>query len=77
MGLEVSNEQALADAKSCQLRPTPIFLKYKNQEITRNLYAGSAWHTPFTKTNKIKNISVEPIQYDEITSEQSKTSLLL
>lgn len=36
MGLEVSNEQALADAKSCQLKPTPIFLKYKNQEITRD-----------------------------------------
>ena len=42
MGLEVSNEQTLADAKSCQLKPTPIFLKYQNQEITRSLYAWGA-----------------------------------
>ena len=62
MGLEVSNEQALADAKSCQLRPTPIFLKYQNQEITRNLYAWGAWHTSFTKTNKTKNVSLGPMK---------------
>lgn len=62
MGLEVSNEPALADTKSCQLRPTPIFLKYKNQEIPRNLYAWGAWHTSYIKTNKTKNISVGPMQ---------------
>lgn len=48
-GLQVSNEQALADAKSCQLRPTPIFLKYKNQEITRDLYAWAALTHIFQK----------------------------
>ena len=62
MGLEVSNEQTLTDAKSCQLRPTPVFLKYQNQEITRNLYAWGAWHTSFTKTNKTKNISLGPMK---------------